>query len=552
MDNSTGTHAVRVINRYDSNIGIACDTDSWTDYDDVVFPVSAVAAPPTAPSVSLNSPIDNYNSSFNYILFDWTAIDDSDDSLLCNLTVNGVTDAGNVSSPNGTSTSINVTEFLDGSYSWNVTCLNDNNLTNTSETRSFFVDATAPDLTVSSPVEGNNYTSSLINLSYFVVDSGIGIDSCWYTNTTGQDVSLPSCLNTTFNSPDGARSIAAYVNDTLGNENSVEVNFVVDTTGPVVSLESPLNNSVEESTDVVVFNYNVSDVTSDVSSCSLYFNGVLNETDSSIVEGVSLNFTKTLSNGNYNWSVSCIDNFGNVGSSQYFLTVDYTPIYEVVINLMSPIYNSTSDAEDIAFSYNVSSVLAMSNCSLILNDITNLTNYSITNGVEQTFEKILANGNYNWSVDCAGENGQLNSSETWILTVDYTESEEEEETSSSSSGGGGGGSSSSTTTAADIPDSQEEVSDDTDTVYLNISPTNKTDGLGVVGTDGLLAGFATFIDRVGNLAEDNLFKLVAFAIFFVGLIGLYSWLLTRKSKRKIQTKRKKKSSSKRKKAKKFK
>jgi hypothetical protein len=644
LEDVTGTQAIRVINKYDADIETPCDDEYYTDYDDVVFPVDSVIAPPTAPSVSLNDPVDNYDSSINYVLFDWTVVDDNDDSLLCNLTINGVVDAENVNSSNGTSTSVNVTGFLDGSYSWNVTCLNNNNLTNTSETRSFFIDVAAPDLTVSSPIDNYNYTSSLIDLNYIVSDSGIGIDSCWYTNTTGQNIDLPSCLNTTFNSPDGSQSITVYANDSLGNENSVEVNFVVDSTGPVINLESPLDTSTEDSTNLVVFSYNATDLLRDISSCTFYLNGVLNETDNSIAEGISQTFEKNLSNGNYNWSVSCLDDLDNSGSSQTFiLTVDYTPVYEVTINLMSPADDSSSSNENVTFSYNVSSELTTSNCSLILNGFDNSTDYSILNDVEQTFESTLDNGNYNWSINCASENGQINSSsvwglnvnytpvyeptinlispangststsqdvtfsynvtsivdisscnltldgvvdsmddsitknvaqtfvktamsngihnwsiacidsennvnstENWAIIIDYAAPDDGGETSSSSSGGGGGGSN---TIVTNLTEPEDEINDsDTDTVYLNISPVNKTKDL-VVGESGnLLAGFATFIDRVGNLAEDNFFKLIVFAVFFVGLIVLYLWLVIKKPRKK----KKKKRSPKRRKAKKLK
>jgi hypothetical protein len=547
LDGTNGTHAIRVINTYDRDIASACDGRAYTDYDDVVFSVDTASIPPsTAPSVSLNNPFDDYNISVDSILFNWTALDDNDDSLLCNLTINGVVDVSAVESLNNTPTLVNVTDFLDGSYSWNVSCINDYNLTNSSETRTFFVDTTIPNLTVSSPIEGYNYTSTTINLNYTVQDSGSGINSCWYTNTTGGTEILTNCQDTTFYSYEGSKSITVYVNDTLGNEDSITINFVVDVTGPVVNLENPANGSIETASSTVTFSYNVTDSFSDISYCSLYLDGVLNETDNSITDGVSQSFEKNLGNGDYNWYVGCVDILGNFGnSSARILTVDYTPAYAPTINLISPANGSTSTNQDMTFSYNVTSVLNISSCNLTLNGVVDSTDSSITKDVTQTFGKTsMSNGVYNWSIDCIDLNDNINSSEEWIVIVSYT-APSGDEPGGDPSGGTGGTSSTSDDDNETV--SNSSVSDDTDTVYLNITIPDGTNSSDQQESGNLLTGFATFADKFTEFAGSNLVRLIVFIVFFVGLLALYFWLI-----RKKKSKSRKKKRSKKKRGKKFK
>ncbi|MFC1691824.1 hypothetical protein ACFL0W_06635, partial [Nanoarchaeota archaeon] len=179
-------------------------------------------------------------------------------------TIDGVVNATDVSSTSGTPTNHSVANFNDGTHYWNVTCIDDASNTNSSETRSFTVDSTAP----------------------------------------------------------------------------------------LVYLETPANNTIEKITNTITFSYNTTDVTSAVENCSLYIDEVLNDTNITITEGASQNFVKTLANDYYNWSVSCDDYLGNTGDSEtYYLNVS---INAPIVTLNSPsadYYNDTSDPVSINFNW---------------------------------------------------------------------------------------------------------------------------------------------------------------------------------------------------------
>ncbi len=97
-----------------------------------------------------------------------------------------------------------------------------------------------------------------------------------------------------------------------------------DTTSPVVTLISPANSSTGDSSSTVTFTYNVTD-SSNIANCSLLIDNSVDQTDTTITKNISQSFTKSLSNGDYNWSVNCYDSAANQGSSTlYYLTVSYT------------------------------------------------------------------------------------------------------------------------------------------------------------------------------------------------------------------------------------
>jgi len=104
-------------------------------------------------------------------------------------------------------------------------------------------DNITPSLIVESPINGTNYSSPLMELKFTASDDYL-IDRCWYTNTTGQNITLSNCSNTTFYAKVGTNNITVYVNDTSNNINSTQIFFTVDLTTPNVNLISPKNYDV--------------------------------------------------------------------------------------------------------------------------------------------------------------------------------------------------------------------------------------------------------------------------------------------------------------------
>ena len=109
------------------------------------------------------------------------------------------------------------------------------------------------------------------------------------------------------------------------------------------------------------------------------------------------------------------------------------------MSLILPADGNTTTSSSVAytFSYNVTENLEINNCSLIINNIVDSTNSSITDlSAIHYFTKTLTPGNYNWSVNCtdAANNGDNSSTRNIIITAPASEDVV------STSGGGGGGS----------------------------------------------------------------------------------------------------------------
>ncbi|MFH2105629.1 MAG: LamG domain-containing protein, partial [Candidatus Micrarchaeota archaeon] len=101
-----------------------------------------------------------------------------------------------------------------------------------------------PILTVESPINNTNYSVDLVSLDFTALDSGSGIDKCWYSLDGGANTTLVGCANTTITPGEARHNILFYVNDTSNYVNiSSNLTFTVDLTAPSLTVESPINNS---------------------------------------------------------------------------------------------------------------------------------------------------------------------------------------------------------------------------------------------------------------------------------------------------------------------
>lgn len=89
-----------------------------------------------------------------------------------------------------------------------------------------------------------------------------------------------------------------------------------DTSLPEVTLIGPSDGSTDTDGDIS-FSYSVFDLESGISNCSLVFNGVINQTNTGIIESATQYFALiNVSAGSYNWTVKCTDNSPQNNSGQ--------------------------------------------------------------------------------------------------------------------------------------------------------------------------------------------------------------------------------------------
>jgi len=229
--------------------------------------------------------------------------------------------ATTTSSPNF----VNQTGLPDGTYIFNATAADKlNNVNSTLLSRSVRIDTTKPNFTVIAP--GNiSYGTTNRTINFTSSDAGVGVDSSWFYNETGNTTYTGVKYN---NLSEGSHTFIFYSNDSLGNTNSTSVTFLIDLTNPAVTIHAPFAGSNHSNhTGEIFFNASVSDGGSGIGA--VYFS-VMNGTEkvaniTSTVEssGVytgSLN-TTDLADGIYNVTVYANDSVGNLNSSESILGI---------------------------------------------------------------------------------------------------------------------------------------------------------------------------------------------------------------------------------------
>ncbi|MBI5046845.1 S8 family serine peptidase, partial [Candidatus Micrarchaeota archaeon] len=197
-------------------------------------------------------------------------------------------------------------------------------------------DLIAPGINLSSPL---NQTYNRSNLTIIINTTGSDVDTVWFNNETANETYIIP-VNRTFS--DGNHTIIAWVNDSSGNINSTNVSFTIDTTAPLLTLNSPSNNTVSGNSSTE-FNFTATDQLSLPFNCSLYFNSTLNRTNSSVLNNTLTNFTLNLSEGTYNWSIRCTDQAGNTNLSQNRnLTIDLS---SPTLSIISPANTTYTTAQ---------------------------------------------------------------------------------------------------------------------------------------------------------------------------------------------------------------
>ena len=304
----------------------------------------------------------------------------------------------------------NQTEIREGFYNY-YGYLNDSaGNSNTTETRLFTVDRTAPRINFTSPTPANNSRAKgnihVINIS--IIDTNT-ISSCTLqvyngtfsaTNFTMQIQGL-NC-NVTINAVDGYNyTLKAYVNDSAGNFNSTEnLTFRENTAPDIPALNAPSNSSRQITTSVLL-NYSTNDNDTDAVNYIVYF-----DTNTDPATQVYIGTSKTLivsaaRGTTYYWKVQADDSYENSSNSTIRkFTVNTVP---QIPDIITP--NTTGIKLRGSQTYNISWVNSTSDAEG--DNVTVNLYYSTDSGL--TFPNIIAsglrnNGTYDWPVPSINSN----------------------------------------------------------------------------------------------------------------------------------------------------
>ena len=347
-----------------------------------------------APLINITFPLNNSNyraiqAAINYTVFD-TDLDSCWYSLDSGLTNNSVTCGNNIT---GLTSS-------QGNNSWRVYA-NDTSGTERFGATSFFVDSLAPTINIISPVNNTLLTNNTVFVNYTVFDGGVGLSSCWWTNSSGAINTSVTCgTNFSFIGQEGVNLASVYANDSLGNINGAFVTININTQAPSVTILSPVEGSVFGNLTNIPLNFSALDP--GLQACWYTLTeGFLN---SSLLGCLNSTFNVS-SNGLYEIKVYANDTNGNVGfdTNTFTVSVDAPSITPI-----SPIngYFGSLASQNISFVY-LPTDLDLQSCSLWTNSngsfSLNQTNYTMASGQQHFFSLNLSNvseSSYLWAVGC--------------------------------------------------------------------------------------------------------------------------------------------------------
>ena len=389
----------------------AYDTESkfvpFTDLPTFTLGSEEVKVPPddTNPNVTINTPL-NQSYPTNTIDFNVTAVDETAMGD-CNYTLNnGVTNytMQNISTSQTYWNATNLT-MSQGSSTARFICWDTSNNLNNTEQVTLFIDSVNPDVNITYPLNNSNHSINTVDVNYTFSDSGVGIETCWYSNDSYTINTTISCGTniTTIIWIDGNHNVTVWANDTLGNENSSRVTFTLDTTKPDINITSPLNNTNHFNLDLDI-NYTRSDATLD--SC-WYSNDTMsvNTTlaDCGNITDVTWSYSAYDIPAQHNVTIWANDTFGNENSSSISFTVEvqtesnvpYTEIelgstFNITANITTGVLCVDIDHPDfginyscgsnVNFEFNISSfrkTVTSNASSTIVNRYTNSSSYDV-------------------------------------------------------------------------------------------------------------------------------------------------------------------------------
>jgi hypothetical protein len=279
------------------------------DENDLIYP----------PVETLNSPINNYNSTSQTITFNCSARDNFD---LDNVTfyLNGIVNQINTTGLNNTNYIFTKT-LSDGNYNWTCgACDNLNQCTNAS-VRYLNIDTILPIINISYPTETINYFKFGNNETLNVTITDAILDDCWYSysgTNTSFNCSTGVLSTNHFNYTKNYNSLIVYANDTFGNLNSTTKNW----TYLILENSRSYNNPTFETLDeTLILNFSSNEGFT-ISNPKLFYNGTSYSITNITINGNNYLLTKNLNiplnqnetgNATYNlfWQITINDGFSS-------------------------------------------------------------------------------------------------------------------------------------------------------------------------------------------------------------------------------------------------
>jgi hypothetical protein len=277
----------------------------------------------TSPLIEAYYPYQDVVVTTNNITFNFTASDNMDSDILCNLTLGLPGDAPEIENFN-ISNSTNVSKYVlrgDGNYSWFLNCSDEALNKNYTQVINFSVEA-PPTVDLNFPHQNYYSSQSTLNFNYTPYDA-IGLTKCdLYIDGifNESDVTIEKNEPNFFNGKtlsEGAHNWTVECLDADMNAYTpINNTFYIDQTPPVIQLNAPENNTGVDANNDVFFNWTGIDALDSLLICNLTVDGQLEDSDFATSGFPRVEPISGLSIGPHLWNVTCQDSSGNSNTSE--------------------------------------------------------------------------------------------------------------------------------------------------------------------------------------------------------------------------------------------
>ncbi len=375
-------------------------------------------------TVVSNSPANGTVTSDTTPDFNFTMTSDSSGNHSCTLYVGGTNVGSNATTANNTATIITSSVLSNGAKTWYVSCIDLVTRVN-STSITITIDTVAPTVTPNT-ANNTNTSNSTPGFNFTYTDAQASTASCTLfvdsvakgTNSSTRN-STATIITSNATLTDGARSWYVNCTDSAGNVGQSTARTInIDTVLPVVSLNSPANNT-NTSDNTPDINFTVTNAVS-VLSCTLFVDGTAKGTNSSVLNNTATVMTAnaSLSDGARSWYVNCTDSSSNTGqSATRTINVD-TVAPAVTANSPANGANTSDSTPDFNFTY-TDARAATATCTLFINNTARGTNSSTKNNTATviTSNASLSNNTYSWRVNCTDSVNNVGASSTRNITI---------------------------------------------------------------------------------------------------------------------------------------
>ncbi|MCP3686336.1 MAG: hypothetical protein GY861_27140 [bacterium] len=293
------------------------------------------AAPYVSPETVDNRFLNAQEATIEYLVSDTVPVDN------CSLIIDSSIIQTDLSIMQGVLQSFTET-LSETSYTWQISCTNNNSETTITDARTLTVDITLPGISLNAPADNVMLSYDDVTFSYTPADTNL--EECsLFTNESGWNIRakdsavVSGWLNDMLISmPDGEHLWAVECADKAGNKLAVgNRTLFTDSTPPEITDYSPKGSVTSELTTLYL-------ETNENATCRFSDNSASNFSDMTefAVTGKTIHSkTITVSEGSQNYYIKCEDTIGHVTASVYHISfeVKLLPTAEVQMSDISPI-----------------------------------------------------------------------------------------------------------------------------------------------------------------------------------------------------------------------